>query len=165
MHDAAYQFVTQAAAALGTAPGAVLELGSYNVNGSVRPLFRGAARYHGVDVRPGPCVDEVADAATYDGAGAYDVVVTTEMLEHAPDPAACIRAAWRSLRPGGVLILTAAGPGRAPHSCDGWPAPPPGEHYANITRAALADWLAGWRDVAITVNAAAGDVYATAVRP
>lgn len=162
MHDAAYQFVTDAVAARPHTPAAVLEFGAYNVNGSVRPLFRGAARYHGIDIRPGPCVDEVADAATYDGGAQYDVVVTTEMLEHAPDPAACLRAAWRSLRPGGVLILTAAGPGRAPHGCDGGPGVPPGEHYGNLDPDELAGWLAAWRDVRIVTNPAAGDVYAVA---
>lgn len=161
MHDAAYAFV---ASVLGDVAGArVLEFGARNVNGSVRALCGACAAYHGVDIRPGPCVDEVADAAMYDGGGAYDVVLTTEMVEHAPNPAACVRAAWRSLRPGGRLILTAAAPERAPHGCDGGGVG--GEHYAGIAPGALADWLAAWQDVRIVHAPAVGDVYATAVRP
>lgn len=162
MHDAAFQFVARVRAGLDVAR--VLELGAYIVNGSVRPLFAGCG-YVGVDTRPGPGVDIVADAETFDGGGAYDCVVTTEMLEHTPNPAAVIAAARRSLAPGGWLILTAAGPERAPHSCDGGPVVPAHEHYGNITPEDLRAWLAGWDAVTVEHNPQAGDVYALARVP
>lgn len=67
----------------------VLEVGSYNVNGSVRPSIEPhAKKYIGVDATAGPSVDEVVDAAdlvkTF-GAGSFDVVVSCEMLEHAEE--------------------------------------------------------------------------------
>lgn len=162
MHAEAYYFVAQHAPQM--PEGAVLEIGSYNVNGSTRPLFPGRA-YHGIDVRGGPGVDEVADGAGYDGHAHYGVVVTTETLEHAPDPQAVLASAWRSLRPGGALLLTAAGPERAPHACDGGPVVPPHEHYANISPQQLRDWLADWEHVQVWHAPAAGDVYALAFKP
>jgi len=34
----------------------VLEVGSYDVNGTVRDLFAQAATYHGIDIRPAPAL-------------------------------------------------------------------------------------------------------------
>lgn len=165
MHVEAYHAAARLLVAVPLGGARVLELGSYNVNGSVRPMLAGAAEVVGLDVRPGPGVDVVADAATYMDDAHFDLVVTTEMLEHAPAPADIIARCWQNLRPGGWLVLTAAGPGRQPHSCDGWPTLPPGEHYANIEPAALRGWLADWTDVLIETNPAAGDIYARARRP
>ena len=65
----------------------VLEVGSYVVNGSVRPLIEahGPVSYLGVDMAEGPGVDVVANVADLpdlypDG---FNVVVTTEMSAHA----------------------------------------------------------------------------------
>jgi hypothetical protein len=41
------------------------------------------------------------------------------MLEHDPHWRASLRRMVELLRPGGVLILTCAGPSREPHSADG----------------------------------------------
>lgn len=40
-------------------------------------------------------------------AGSYDVVISTQVLEHVPDPAAVLREFARTLRPGGRLFLSA----------------------------------------------------------
>lgn len=165
MHAEAYQYVAVVAAALNLDGARVLEIGSYHVNGTVRPIFAAAATYHGIDRRPGPGVDEVIDAADFDGAGRYDVVVCCETLEHAPHPPALLATAWHALRPGGRLILTAAAPERAPHSCDGTPGIPRGETYTAIDPDDLASWLAAWRQVRIAHHPDRGDVYATATRP
>jgi len=159
MHRQAYEFVQRVMRDVDPAGLRVLEFGSYNVNGTVRPLFPGAAEYVGVDLRAGPGVDVVADAATVDGLEDFDVLVCCEVLEHTPDPAALITAAWRSLKPGGALILTAAGPGRAPHGVNGGPVGR--EHYANISPDQLGAWLSDW-DALIKQDERAGDVYAVA---
>jgi hypothetical protein len=94
----------------------VLEVGSLDVNGSVRPMIlaRRPRTYTGVDVVDGPGVDRVLDAAdlaeTF-GQDSMDVVVSTEMLEHATDWKAAIWGMTRVLRPGGVLVLTTRSPG------------------------------------------------------
>jgi SAM-dependent methyltransferase len=163
MHPQAYAFVKRAAEPLELEGARVLEIGSYNVNGSVRPLFADAAEYIGVDKRDGPGVDIVADGAQVDGLGAFDVVVCCEVLEHTPDPQAILDAAYHSLKPGGLLILTAAGPGRPPHGVMGGAVGD--EFYANIEPDALDLLLWEWERVTITEDRRAHDVYATARKP
>lgn len=144
--------------------GSVLELGGRAVNGSVRPYFPGA-RYVSVDIRPGPEVDVVADATTYRPTGRFDCCICTEVLEHVPDPDGFVATAWGSLRPGGVLILTAACPPRPGHSAvDGGPLRP-GEFYRNVAPDMLARWLVGWKDAEIETHEDRGDIYAVAVKP
>lgn len=90
----------------------VLEVGSYDENGSVREIFEKGHCfiYTGVDMRPGPGVDVVATADQLPWLGAdFDVVVSTEMLEHDIRPWASVREMARVLKPGGHIILTARG--------------------------------------------------------
>jgi SAM-dependent methyltransferase len=93
---------------LGLAGRSVLEVGSYDVNGSVRPFFTGP--FVGVDARQGPGVDQVAFADALPFAdGSFEVVVSTEMLEHDLRPWRSLVEMARVLRPGGTLLLTARG--------------------------------------------------------
>lgn len=168
MHTQAFHFVQTTLATYEPRPRAkVLEIGSYDVNSSaremlIRTLLPGRS-YYGIDVRAGPGVDEAIDCADYDGGQAFDFVISTEVMEHMARPKTLIACAWRSLKPGGRLILTAAGPGRWPHGSDGGAVGT--EHYGNIDPGILVDWLDDWQNVQIEHNQAARDVYATAVKP
>jgi SAM-dependent methyltransferase len=101
---------------------AVLDIGGRDLNGSTRALFPNANPYHVLDLRPGPNVDVVADAADicavnpYFKFGTYDLVLCTETFEHAKHWRDIIATAYAILRPGGWLIFTCAGPGRPAHS-------------------------------------------------
>jgi len=165
MHPQAFGYVAPRLVAL--APRRVLEIGSADINSSAQDLSLRAllpdATWHGIDMSDGPGVDEVVSAAEYRTRRTFDCVVSTEALEHAPRPEDIIECAARYLVPGGVLLLTAAAPERAPHGADGGPVQP-GEHYGAISPAALAAMLDGWADVEIAHNPAAGDVYARAVK-
>jgi len=92
-------------------PARVLEVGSLNVNGSVRPLF-GNADYTGVDRVAGPNVDMVLDAhaleTVFDDM-TFDCVVCTEMLEHDTQPWRSLAQMHRVTAPFGCLIVTARG--------------------------------------------------------
>lgn len=163
MHPAALSFATHVVRTI-RPPRRVLEMGSRNVNGSVRPLFAGAA-YVGLDLLPGPGVDVVADAATWPGDGKlFDCVVSTEVLEHAPGAARICANAHRLLTPGGVLILTMAGEGRPPHSALDGGELRPGEFYRNVPRPMLAGWLAAFVVRLIDAASHGGDIYALAVK-
>lgn len=98
----------------------VLEVGSLDVNGSVRHLVtsRRPWSYLAVDALPGPGVDRVLDAAdlvsTF-GTDSFDVVLCCEMLEHAADWHVCVQEMVEVLRPGGVFVVTTRSPGFAYH--------------------------------------------------
>jgi SAM-dependent methyltransferase len=89
----------------------VLEVGSLDVNGSLRPYVEslGPARYIGVDIALGPRVDEVVDASKLVdrfGPDAFDVVITTEMVEHIRDWRTVVHNLKGVVRPGGLLLVT-----------------------------------------------------------
>lgn len=77
--------------------------------------------YLGVDIVHGRGVDEIA--SVYElvdrfGVGAFDLVVSTELVEHVRDWRSVFRNLKAVVREGGVLLLTTRSPGFAYH---GWP--------------------------------------------
>lgn len=164
MHAAAYAYVAAAAAKLRT-PTSVVDLGGLNVNGSPRHLFD-RSRYTSVDIVFGIGVDVVADAATWRPSEPADLVLCCEVLEHAPNADKIVTNALRIATSGGTVVITCAGPNRAPHSAvDGGPLRA-GEFYRNITRDALLEWVqaAGvtLRSVTMREDETIGDLYCTA---
>lgn len=123
----------------------VFEIGSRNINGSVRYLFAGTD-YVGVDPVDGPDVDIVGDGSTIEvGLGQFDVVVCTEVLEHVDDEIATgiISNAFRHLCHGGRFVMTCAGPGRQAHSAIDEQPIRPWEFYRNVDAETLKGWLLG----------------------
>jgi SAM-dependent methyltransferase len=162
VHDAARQYVATVIA--GQRYARVVEVGSRDINGSIRELVD-AATYVGIDLEPGPGVDVVADCRFWEPPWPASLVVCCEVLEHADDPAAVVKACIGYLKVGGRLVVTCAGPGRVPHSGhDGGPAHD-GEHYANIHPADLEKWLAeDLEAVRVEFRAIPCDVYATGIK-
>lgn len=96
----------------------VLEIGSYIINGSPRAFFDGCD-YVGCDWRPGPGVDVVGFAHELSFSDAsFDVVVSTECLEHDVHWSLTLDTMNRVLKPGGLLMLTTAAFDRKPHELD-----------------------------------------------
>lgn len=158
MHAAAFSFVATAAREF-EAKGPVYEIGSRNINGSVRGLFHDVGLYIGIDVVGGPGVDLVADGATYTPPIMPRTVVCCEVLEHTAAAEVIVKQAATVLEPGGLLIITCAGPGRDAHSAvDGGPLRA-GEHYRNIHPYEVAAWAtdAGVDELLSTGHA--GDTY------
>lgn len=142
----------------------VLEIGSLDINGSARTLFPPGAEYVGIDRRPGPGVDWQVDARWFDGCAEFDIVITTETLEHDAEPQKIIDCAARAVKDGGLLIITAAGPGRQLHGDDGGPVAG-GMFFGVIKPAVLKKMLAAdWYNVKITGHKGHCDIYATAKR-
>lgn len=150
-------------------PVAVLDLGGRNINGSPRRLFPSATAYRCLDVRPGLGVDIVADAGSWTPDSLYDVVLSTECLEHAANWRDIVGVAFSALRSGGRFIVTAAGPGRPVHSAvDGrLNRLQPGEHYANIGARELSDALldAGFIGVEVEQSLDPCDVRGVGSKP
>lgn len=89
----------------------VIEVGSYNVNGSLRPLVTalGPSEYVGVDIMEGPGVDIICDAADLPNRfipGSFDLVISTEMIEHVKDWRMIIHNLKNLCRAGGSILIT-----------------------------------------------------------
>lgn len=161
MHPQAHVFAAGVLA--GRRFGRVVEVGGRNINGGVRDLVD-AGEYVSLDLEPGPGVDVVADCRVWKPDEPADLVVCCEVLEHADDPAGVVAACLSYLAPGGLLVVTCAGPGRAAHSGhDGGPLRP-GEYYGNVDPDDLAAWLAPLTGVAVEYAAGPCDVYAVGRR-
>ncbi|MGI8415398.1 MAG: class I SAM-dependent methyltransferase [Nakamurella sp.] len=104
-------FVRAAAQSTDVAGKRVLEVGSYNYNGSFRPIGEAMhpKEYIGVDIQAGPGVDRICGVeylVDRFGPDSFDLVVCTEMLEHVADWRTAIWNLKSVVRPGGVLIIT-----------------------------------------------------------
>ena len=109
MHASAMAFACSALTAEDVAGKNVLEAGALNVNGSVRPhvMSLRPASYVATDMRAGPGVDVVMDAAELPGElGQAHVVISTEMLEHAADWRGAMRGLISAVTEDGILVLT-----------------------------------------------------------
>jgi SAM-dependent methyltransferase len=129
---------------------AVLEIGSRDVNGSVRQLLAPDPDiiYVGIDTLPGKGVDLIADGATYDTQARFDLILCCEVLEHAANFVDIIKNAYRLLTPNGYFVFTCAGPTRNVHSAIDAGELRPGEYYFNLRICDLGNALvlAGFRE-------------------
>lgn len=93
----------------------ILEIGSYNVNGSVRTFFS-ESEYIGVDLSEGPGVDKVAEGHIVDYPDAiFDITISCECFEHNPYWAETFLNMYRMTKNGGAIIFTCATKGRVEH--------------------------------------------------
>ncbi len=152
----------------------VLEVGSLDINGSVRELFTDC-RYTGVDLQLGPGVDLACQGQLLEFAtGHFDTAISAECLEHNPFWRETVANMLRMTRPGGLLLISCATTGRLEHgttrtnpdaspftSAEKW------EYYENLTAGDLesslnlAGWLADW---ASWVNFITRDLYFVGLR-
>ena len=109
-----------------------------------------AASYRGFDVEPGPVVDDVgvAEQLPYDDAS-FDIVVSTQVLEHADDPAAVVSEIHRVLKPGGAALVSTHG------AFVFHPTPPPERDFWRWTHAGLSRLFrasGAWGDLRVQAN-------------
>ncbi len=100
----------------------VIEVGSLYVNGSVRPLiekFCKPKEYIGVDISYGKFVDKIVPAEKLVeafGKDRFDVVISTEMLEHVKDWKTVINNMKEILKPNGYIYITTRSKGFGYHA-------------------------------------------------
>ncbi len=93
----------------------VLEIGSLDINGTIRGHFIGCA-YTGLDVGAGPGVDVVCQGQDYAAPDAsFDTVISCEVMEHNPYWRETFANMARLCRPGGLVLMTCASLGRPEH--------------------------------------------------
>jgi SAM-dependent methyltransferase len=93
----------------------VLEIGSLNINGTIRDHFRNCD-YVGLDVAHGKDVDVVCQGQDYRAPdNSFDHVISCEAMEHNPYWAETFANMIRVCRPGGLVAMTCASTGRAEH--------------------------------------------------
>jgi len=124
----------------------VLEVGSLDINGSIREAFY-KCDYIGLDVGEGKGVDVVCPIHEYIHPNEFDVVISTEMLEHDRHWEESLRSMYANLKPNGLLILTCAGPKRQEHGTTRTTpgdAPFTNDWYRNITLEDFSSVLPKW---------------------
>lgn len=176
-HPEQQRFVARAAALL-PLDGPLLEIGSLDVNGSVRRRFPRASPYVGIDLASGPGVDVVATGHDFGRDETFVTVVTTECLEHDPGWRTTLANIVRVLRPGGALLLTCATTGRHEHGTGRTsPAMSPitaqaaaragttSDHYRNLTAADVIGALDGLRVDLVATCWSSFDLYVVARKP
>jgi predicted SAM-dependent methyltransferase len=94
----------------------VLEVGSLNVNGSVRDILDVTV---GIDIRAGKGVDlvcSVTDLPKYYPPGSFSACVSTETLEHVEDWRGFVRTTWDMVKEGGWIVMTMASMQKGRHA-------------------------------------------------
>jgi len=112
----------------------VLDIGSLDINGNNRHLFVGGS-YIGIDIAAGSNVDIISHIHEVKG-GPFDVVISTECLEHDKFATLSIQHMIDLLADSGILIITCATTGRPEHGTTGhddWASPGTLNYYRNIT--------------------------------
>jgi SAM-dependent methyltransferase len=118
----------------------VLEVGSLDINGSMRSFFS-ECDYLGIDIGEGQGVDLVVQGQEYDAPDeSYDVCASGECFEHNPYWAETFSNMVRMCKSGGLVLFTCATTGRKEHGTSrtdsgsspltvgiGW------EYYKNLT--------------------------------
>lgn len=100
----------------------VLEIGSRNINGVVTEYVKSfePAKYVGVDIIKDDNVDLVLDAKYLDqhfAENTFDLVYSTELMEHVVDWKKVLHNKKTLLKPGGYLLITTRSKGFNYHAC------------------------------------------------
>lgn len=147
----------------------VLEIGSLNINGTVR-IFFSNCDYTGIDVGPGYCVDIVCEGQKYtDPDNSFDTVLSCECFEHNPYWVETFTNMVRMCKFDGLVLMTCATTGRPEHGTSrtspqdspltvrsGW------EYYKNLTEQDVRDNIdldGLFKTFEFSVNTMSHDLY------
>lgn len=157
--------------------GPTLEIGSIDINGSPRTLWKDCEPYVGIDIVEGKNVDCIVDLRDWDIINnrhthpylhhQFQTIICTEVLEHV-DPETIIHAMFPYMGNECQVVITAASVKRKKHSADGSPILKPDEYYKNVKPEHLLNLLTDVPmyleciDVSVILTEDGTDVYAYA---
>jgi len=95
----------------------VVDVGSYDINGTYRALFTG--KYIGVDLVAGPNVDILMSSDEWKQMENVDAVISGQTIEHIPDVKSWMSDIFRVIKPGGILCIIGPSEG-PPHHYPVW---------------------------------------------
>jgi SAM-dependent methyltransferase len=110
----------------------ILDVGSYDVNGSYKPLFNNKNwNYTGLDIIEGPNVDIVSKSEYDFGIDKqYDIIISGNCLEHVEAPWLWIKQIEKVVKNGGLIcIVTPFSIGEHRYPVDCWRILPDGYKY------------------------------------
>ena len=162
MHGEIMHFLRECKDAIGSDVLSVVEVGSMEMHGTPRDVFESQSEHYiGVDWRPGPGVDMVAlahnamplirEKAKSLEHPAVNLVICCQMLEHDPYWRRTLAESAATVKHGGWMILTWAGPDYKPHELETAPVP---NYYENRTIAEVIGAVAEDSGRAVTVHRA-----------
>ena len=115
----------------------IVEIGSSDLNGSVRKFFNKDSLYFGVDLHPGEGVDSIIPGELLQLPDSWaDIMISTECFEHAKNWKQILLNMIRITKNGGLIFLTFAGIGRNTHGtidCHDWASKSTNDYYANLS--------------------------------
>lgn len=146
----------------------VLEVGSRNINGSVRDEFLDADSI-GIDVEAGPGIDQVCFGHEFQAEPeSYDVVYSNESVEHAPHAKQTVAHMLSLLLPAGLFFMTCAGEGRKERGTtrSGARYGPDANFYQNVSLTLFLTWIQEtiFEEFYVKHNRKACDLYCYAVK-
>ena len=116
----------------------ILEVGSLDINGTVRYLFKFAKSYIGIDLIDGNNVDLVLDGSNIQKLSKkFDLIISCECFEHAMNWKDIFNIMILNNKKNSIIILTLASTGRIEHGTTRsgkWQSPgSKDEYYQNLT--------------------------------
>jgi SAM-dependent methyltransferase len=94
----------------------IFEVGSYDVNGTIRKIFAGCRTYVGADLSVGPGVDVVGSGHEIDKPDeSFDLTLSCECFEHNPFWLETFKNMHRMTKADGYMVITCASRGRIEH--------------------------------------------------
>jgi len=124
----------------------VVDIGSYDYNGSYRSLFLGSdGHYIGADIVEGPGVDVIVGSSKWDDLKDVDAVISGQTFEHVSDIPLLLGQIKKILKSGGLLCVIAPSAGPV-HNCPIWVG------YFSVEKMSEIITAAGFEIIDCTVN-------------
>jgi len=141
----------------------VLDVGSLDINGNNRYLFENC-NCIGLDIVNGKNVDYVEPIHKFKTVTRFNTIICTEMLEHDKYIYLSLKKMIGLLKPGGLLLITAATTGRKEHGTKRFApsqSPATTDYYRNVELKEFVDNIKpeDFKEFGIEINNTSNDIY------